>query len=70
MMVSMVFEDFLFMLCVVLRVYVWFGIGKVDYDFGLYVFIYDFNDDMLSVGVEFWCRLLEEFLLNIFVNDG
>ena len=52
------------------RAYVWLGTGKADHDPGLHAPTYDFNDDMLSVGAEFWCRLSEEFLPNTFVNDG
>ena len=54
-------EDFSFMLRAAPRAYVWLGTGKADHDPGLHAPTYDFNDDMLSVGAEFWCRLSERF---------
>jgi hippurate hydrolase len=41
--------------------YVWLGTGNTDHDPGLRAPTDDFNDDMLSVGAEFWCRLSERF---------
>lgn len=58
---SMASEDFAFMLRAVPGAYVWLGTGKTDHDPGLHAPNYDFNDDMLGVGAEFWCRLSEEF---------
>lgn len=58
---SMASEDFSFMLRAVPGAYVWLGTGKSDHDPGLHAPTYDFNDDMLGVGAEFWCKLSEEF---------
>jgi hippurate hydrolase len=58
---SMASEDFSFMLNAVGGAYVWLGAGKTGQDPGLHSPYYDFNDDMLSIGAEFWCRLSERF---------
>jgi amidohydrolase len=56
---SMGSEDFAFMLQEKLGCYIWIGNGSSENSCLLHNPHYDFNDDILSVGVAYWVKLVE-----------
>ncbi|PVA10849.1 amidohydrolase [Pelagivirga sediminicola] len=54
---SMASEDFAFMLQKVPGAYLWLGAGRAGANPGLHAASYDFNDEVLPIGAEFWVRL-------------
>ena len=63
---SMASEDFSYMLQARPGCFVWLGIGLGDGDNGctLHSPNYDFNDDVLPIGVAYWATLVENELQN------
>ncbi len=59
---SMASEDFAFMLAKRPGCYAWIGSGPVAPDAGLHGSHYDFNDEILSMGVAYWLRVVERAL--------
>jgi hippurate hydrolase len=59
---SMGGEDFSFMLQKKPGSYIWAGNGPTDGDRLLHNPHYDFNDELLPVGVTYWVRLVEQLL--------
>jgi hippurate hydrolase len=64
---SMGGEDFGAMLLEVPGCYIWMGQGeKADpasaHNFGLHTPRYDFNDDIIPLGIEYWARIVEQSL--------
>ncbi|WP_321338418.1 amidohydrolase [Breoghania sp.] len=59
---SMASEDFSFMLERQPGAYIWLGAGREGKNPGLHAADYDFNDDVLATGAEFWVRLVQDSL--------
>ena len=59
---SMGAEDFAYMLAEKPGCYVWLGNGPGSGGCTLHNPHYDFNDDILSIGVSYWVRLAETVL--------
>jgi len=59
---SMGAEDFSFMLQQRPGAYIWLGNGSKDDGKGLHNPYYDFNDEVLSLGANFWIRLVQSQL--------
>jgi amidohydrolase len=59
---SMGAEDFAFMLQEVPGCYFWLGAGRGSSNHGLHSPRYDFNDDLLPIGVELWVSLIRRQL--------
>jgi amidohydrolase len=57
-------EDFAFMLKVVPGCYLMLGSGSTGNAHGLHSSHYDFNDELLPIGVEFWVALIRKSLVN------
>jgi hippurate hydrolase len=55
-------EDFAFMLQTVPGCYLWLGAGKTADGHGLHSPHYDFNDELIPLGVEFWVSLVRQSL--------
>jgi hippurate hydrolase len=58
----MVSEDFAFMLQDVPGCYLWLGAGRSDNDHGLHSSHYDFNDELLPLGIALWVSLVRKVL--------
>jgi hippurate hydrolase len=54
---SMGAEDFAFMLLAKPGAYIWLGNGEIEDGKGLHNPYYDFNDDVLALGANFWLTL-------------
>ena len=52
-------EDFSYMLEARPGAFLWLGSGKTDSDPGLHHPLYDFNDEVLTLGASYWARLVE-----------
>jgi amidohydrolase len=61
---SMASEDFAFMLKAVPGCYVWLGAGRQDNNCGLHSPQYDFNDEVLPLGVALWMQVVQRSLTN------
>lgn len=61
---SMAAEDFAFMLEQKPGAYIWLGNGPTSGAKSLHSPFYDFNDDILPIGVEYWVRLAHRALGN------
>lgn len=59
---SMASEDFAFMLQECPGAYIWLGAARAGENPGLHSPQYDFNDDVLPTGAEFWVRLARQAL--------
>ncbi|TMV89972.1 amidohydrolase [Thioclava sp. BHET1] len=59
---SMAAEDFAFMLGEVPGAYLWLGAGRAGENPGLHSAKFDFNDQVLPDGAEFWVRLVRRCL--------
>lgn len=59
---SMVPEDFAYMLQEKPGTYAWLGSGSADNGMNLHSARYDFNDDILPIGIEYWVRLAHHAL--------
>lgn len=59
---SMASEDFAYMLQAVPGCYFWLGSAKPGNTFGLHSPSFDFNDDLLPLGVSFWISLVQHCL--------
>jgi hippurate hydrolase len=55
-------EDFAFMLQAVPGCYVWLGAGRKDANHGLHSPYYDFNDEVLPLGIQLWVSLVRRSL--------
>ncbi|MFY0596465.1 MAG: amidohydrolase [Cognatishimia sp.] len=62
---SMASEDFSFMLQEAKGAYVWLGTAQSDNTPGLHSPYFDFNDEMLGIGAEFWCKLHDKFFTHL-----
>jgi amidohydrolase len=60
---SMASEDFSYMLEEKPGAYIWIGNGPAEDGHNLHSPRYDFNDEVLPVGVEYWVRLVHRVLL-------
>jgi hippurate hydrolase len=52
-------EDFSYMLEAVPGSYIWMGTGSGDAPAPLHSSHYDFNDEVLPLGVSYWAKLVE-----------
>lgn len=59
---SMASEDFAFMLNECPGAYIWLGAAREGANPGLHSALFDFNDDVLPVGAEYWVRLVRQAL--------
>ncbi|MCE0496212.1 M20 aminoacylase family protein [Vibrio salinus] len=59
---SMGGEDFAFMLEKCPGAYIWLGNGSQVHSHDLHSANYDFNDDVLPIGANFWIRMVEQLL--------
>lgn len=59
---SMGGEDFAFMLERLPGAYIWLGNGSADHSHNLHSPNYDFNDEVLPIGANFWVRLVQHLL--------
>jgi len=55
-------EDFAFMLVARPGCYIWIGNGPMADGRSLHSARYDFNDEILPLGVSYWCALVESVL--------
>lgn len=62
---SMGSEDFSVMLQAIPGCYVWLGGGRLDDNHGLHSSRYDFNDELLPLGVALWVSLVQKSLCTV-----
>ena len=66
---SMGGEDFSYLLEKKPGSYLYIGQGDENHKAHLHTTKYDFNDNLLPVGVNFWAELVKEYFQNNFIND-
>jgi hippurate hydrolase len=59
---SMASEDFSFYLEHVPGCYIWVGNDDSDHRVALHNPLYDFNDDLIPIGVKYWVNLVDKLL--------
>jgi hippurate hydrolase len=55
-------EDFAFMLEKLPGAYIWLGNGSDNHSHNLHSPNYDFNDEVLPIGANFWVKLVQHLL--------